>query len=60
MSEPFSWMDEGQGMKGVWRTDGGKKERRREGRKAPQLSGYSCLLFMPIYTHTHPHTPSGT
>lgn len=71
MSEPFSWMDEGQGMKGVWRTDGGKKERREggregrigwgEGRKAPQLSGRICLLFTHRHictnTPTHPTPP---
>ena len=32
MSEPFSWMDEGQGTKGGRRTDKGRRKGRREGK----------------------------
>jgi hypothetical protein len=54
VSEPFSWMDEGQGTEGGWRMDGGKKEG-REGGKAPQLSGAAACCFSG-HTHAHVNT----
>lgn len=61
MSEPFSWMDEGQGMKGVWRTDGGKKERREGGKESTTALRVQLLtVYTHIHPHTHPHTYTHT
>lgn len=58
MSEPFSWMDEGQGAEGGRRTDGGKKE----GREGKRHSSWAQLLaaFPGTRTHAREHTPPGT
>lgn len=51
MSEPFSWMDEGQGTEGGRRTDGGKKE----GREGKRHSSWAQLLAALPGTHAHTH-----
>lgn len=49
MSEPFSWMDEGQGTEGGWRTDEGRRKGRREGkRRSPRAQ-----LFAAFSGHAH-------
>lgn len=51
MSEPFSWMDEGQGTEGGRRTDKGKRKGRREGKRhSPRAQLFAA--FQGTRTHT--------
>lgn len=58
MSEPFSWMDEGQGTEGGRRADGGKKGSREGKRHSSRAQLFAALPG--TRTHTCEHTPPGT
>lgn len=51
MSEPFSWMDEGQGTEGGRRTDEGRRKGRREGKRQSPWAQLFAAFPGPC-THT--------